>query len=289
MRDTPPVQMLDEHAMTALASWPSLGLLALSVGMFLLALLLWRRHRQAEAMVTKVRAELAHASRLITVGELTGSIAHEINQPLGAILSNVEAAEILLSRPVPAVDEVREILADIRNDDLRASKVVKQIRALLAKAELELTPLLLNDVVKEAMVLGQAFMRRERIRASQFLEPDLPPVLGDSTQLQQVLLNLLLNAAEAMYNTPPALRTIELRTEWRDGEILCAVLDSGPGFAGQALARAFDSFFTTKPDGVGLGLSIVQGIVERHGGRIRISNRVEGGACVQIFLPALTE
>jgi len=275
--------------MNTLASWPSLGLFALSVGMFLLAVLLWWRRRQAETLVAKVRAELAHASRLITVGELTGSIAHEINQPLGAILSNVEAAEILLSRPVPAVGEVRQILADIRNDDLRASKVVKQIRALLAKAELELSPLLLNDVVKDAMVLGQGFLRREQIRATQVLEQDLPPVLGDVTQLQQVLLNLLLNAAEAMRTTPSALRSIELRTEWRDGEILCAVLDSGPGFSGAALSQAFDSFFTTKPDGVGLGLSIVRGIVQRHGGRVRIGNRIEGGGCVYIYLPALRE
>jgi two-component system, LuxR family, sensor kinase FixL len=241
------------------------------------------RKRAEQAM-----QNLAHAARLAVVGELTGSIAHEINQPLGAILSNAEAAEMLLESPTPPMDEVRNILADIRKDDLRASEVIRRVRGLLRKREPQMTPLTLNEVVLEVIHLVSADAQQRKVELSCQYATDLPAVRGDRVHLQQVLLNLIMNGLDAMGDTPEQLRRIVVHTE-RDGETAqVRVVDSGPGIAPDKLTAAFDSFFTTKEHGMGLGLSIARSIVELHGGLIWASNNVDRGATLTFKLPIAT-
>ena len=229
---------------------------------------------------------LAHASRLAVMGELTASIAHEINQPLGAILSNADAAELLLEADPGRLDEVRRILADIRKDDLRASQVIRRMRELLGKRALERQPLDLNEVTSGVLQLLGADAARRGVALETDLAPGLPAVHGDRVHLQQVLLNLLLNGMEAMADTPAPQRRLAVRTARSDSGVEVAVTDSGPGIPPERLPRLFDSFFTTKQDGMGLGLSIARSIVEAHGGRIWAENRADGGATLRFALSA---
>jgi PAS domain S-box-containing protein len=229
---------------------------------------------------------LAHAARLAVVGELTGSIAHEINQPLGAILSNAEAAEMLLETPAPPMDEVRNILADIRKDNLRASEVIRRVRGLLRKREPEMLPLDLNEVADEVIGLVSADARLRKVELACQFSADLATVRGDRVHLQQALLNLIMNALDALADTPEPLRRILIRTE-RDGEgAKVSVIDSGYGIPPDNLKAAFESFFTTKEHGMGLGLSIARSIIELHGGRIWASNNASRGATFTFTLPA---
>ena len=242
--------------------------------------------KQAELEAAQQRQDLAHASRLTTVGELTASITHEISQPLGAILSNAETAEILLESKQPQLEEVKRILADIRKDDLRASEIIRRMRELLRKRELELELIDLNAVTSDVLrvVDGEASRRGVKIE-KQFAE-SLPFVRGDAIHLQQVLLNLILNGLEAMSESSESNRQLTMRTAY-DGKsnVEVAVQDSGHGIPSDRLPRLFDSFFTTKSHGMGLGLSIVRSIVEAHGGRIWAENNSSGGACFHFTLP----
>jgi PAS domain S-box-containing protein len=240
------------------------------------------RKRAEEAM-----QHLAHAARLAAVGELTASIAHEINQPLGAILSNTEAAELLLESGSPSLDKVRMILADIRKDDLRASEVIRRVRGLLRKRELLMLPLDLNEVAGEVGRLVAANASRHSVALETEVAPGLPAVRGDRVHLQQVLLNLLLNAIDAMTDTPPAERRIVVRTG-RDGgrSVRVSISDRGPGVPPDKLPRIFDAFVTTKEHGLGLGLALARSIVEAHGGRIEAVNNPAGGATFSFVLPA---
>ena len=229
--------------------------------------------------------KLAHASRLAVLGELTASIAHEINQPLGAILSNADAAELLLEAGSGRLDEVRRILADIRKDDLRASEVIRRMRELLGKRPLERQPLDLNEVASGVLQLVGGDAARRGVALEIELAPGLLAVPGDRVHLQQVLLNLLLNGMEAMADTPAAQLRLAVRTARNDGGVEVTVTDSGPGIPRERLPRLFESFFTTKPDGMGLGLSIARSIIEAHGGRIWAENRPEGGASFRFTMP----
>jgi PAS domain S-box-containing protein len=236
------------------------------------------------------RAEAAHqrlaqASRLAAMGELTASIAHEINQPLGAILFNADAAELLLRADPGRVDEVRKILADIRKDDLRASEVVRRIRELLRTRALEREPLDLNEVASGVLDLLRADAARRGVALEVDLAPGLPAVPGDRVYLQQVLLNLFLNAMEAMAETPAPHRRLSVRTARNASGVEVSVTDAGPGVPPERLPRLFESFFTTKKDGMGLGLSIARSIVEAHGGRIWAETRAEG-ATFRFTVPA---
>jgi PAS domain S-box-containing protein len=237
----------------------------------------------------EARQELAHAARLTIVGELTASIAHEINQPLGAILSNADAAETLLESSPAPLDEVRQILHDIRKDDLRASEVIRRIRTLLRNRAIEIQPVDLNEVISEVLGLIQADSGRRGVVLEAVLAGDLPLVPGDKVHLQQVLLNLVFNGMEAMAEVPGE-RRLGVRTSRKDNGLAeIAVSDNGPGILPDQLPRLFDPFFSTKKQGMGLGLSIARSLVEAHGGQICAENNPAGGATVRFTLPIASE
>ena len=235
--------------------------------------------KQAEAEVSRQRAELAHVARVSTMGELAASVAHELNQPLGAILANAEAAELFLQQEPPALDDLRAILADIRQDDERAGEVIRRMRALLRKRELDRQPLEINSVVEDVLqvVSGDAALRKTAISAD--LAPLLPKILGDRVHLQQVLLNLILNGMDAMAEQPRERRRLSVRTRpGADGLVELVVTDLGHGIEPDKLPRLFEPFYTTKPNGMGMGLSISRRIIEAHRGRIWAENNASGGA-----------
>jgi PAS domain S-box-containing protein len=222
--------------------------------------------------------DLAHVSRLALVGELTALLAHEVNQPLAAILSNADAAAILLRSEQPPLDEIREIIADIRASDLRADEVIRRIRSLMRKRDIQLLPLDLGETVGDVLrfVAADALQRRVRIRRESIGR--LPLVRGDRVHLQQVLLNLIVNAMDAMAETPDSEREITVRMALRDDTVELAVVDRGHGIAADKLSHVFESFVTTREKGMGVGLSIARSIIESHGGRIWAENNPGGGA-----------
>ncbi len=219
---------------------------------------------------------------------MTASIAHEINQPLGAILSNTDAAEMLLDRNSPPLEEIKKILADIRKDDMRAGDIIVHLRALLRKRELEFHSLNLNDLVVEVIRLISPDLQRRRIKLDLQLAPQLPKVRGDRVHLQQVLLNLVVNAMDAMHGMPaPAKPHLTLASTLTPaGEVEVVVSDTGHGIPPDRLPRIFESFFTTKKEGMGLGLSIARSLIDVHHGTITAANNPTGGATFRIRLPA---
>jgi two-component system sensor kinase FixL len=214
------------------------------------------------------------------VGELTAAIAHELKQPLSAIMSNAEAAETLLESANPPLDEMRGIASDIRQDDLRANKVIDYIQDFLRKRETPTEPFDLNRAISDTLPLVVGDARKRRIQIRTDLAEALPRVFGNQTQLQQVLINLIVNGMDAMANTPEGKRDLVIRTARPNGEtrVEVAVTDFGSGISPADLPRLFDSFFTTKAAGMGLGLAIARSIVELHGGRIWADNNPGGGA-----------
>lgn len=223
--------------------------------------------------------QLAHTARLAAVGELTAMVAHEVNQPLCAILSNAEAAETLLSRENPPLDQLRDIIVDIRNDDLRADEVIRGIRSLVGRREIKIETADINKIIAHVLrlVSGDAMYRRVRIKRS--LDESLPLVAVDQPQIEQVLLNLFVNGMDAMQSTPEAIRELTVETRLAGADLVeVAVLDRGSGIPPERLAELFDSFFTTKAEGMGVGLSIARWIVLAHGGRIWAANSATGGA-----------
>ena len=242
--------------------------------------------RRGEMEGQRLRGELAHTGRVATVGALTTTLAHELNQPLTAILSNAEAAEQLLEGPAPRLEGLREILQDIVKDDRRAVEVIRRLRGLLAKGTVEPAALDVNEIVAEVarLVSADAAVRDVSVRLD--LAPDLPPVWGDRVQLQQVVLNLLLNALDAMADADRGGRRLLLETA-RGGprSVRIAVRDSGTGLDAATLGRIFEAFYSTKSTGMGMGLTIARQIVEAHGGRLEAGNNAEGGATFSFTLP----
>jgi PAS domain S-box-containing protein len=242
--------------------------------------------KQAELEARQRRDELSHLSRVALMGEMSASIAHEINQPLGAILSNAEAAELLLESEAPPLDEIRKILADIRDDNLRASEIIRHLRSLTRKRPMRVEALDLNEVAAEVVKL----METEALRRSVSLQSDFTAAsakaLGDRVQLQQVLINLILNGMEAMADTPEPDRRLVIRTMANGHRrVEISVRDSGQGIAPEELSRVFDSFFTTKETGMGLGLAIARSIIDAHHGRIFAENNADRGATFRFDLP----
>jgi len=242
--------------------------------------------RRAELEAQELRSDLAHVSRVSTMGQLSTALAHELNQPLGAILSNAEAAEMLLDADPPSLEQVREILADIRKDDERAGEVIRRMRALLRKREMGMVPLDMGDLVQDVLRLtsGDAALRKVSVRAEVDAGP--LPTRGDRVHLQQVLLNLLVNGMEAVAGNPLGKRQVIMRAGRNGtGEIEVAVSDSGPGIPPDQLPRLFEPFFTTKPNGMGMGISIARTIIQAHHGRIWAENKPDGGATFRFTLP----
>ena len=242
--------------------------------------------RQAEEALRTAQADLAHVSRVMTVGELAASIAHEVNQPLAAVVTNGNAGLRWLGRNPPDLEEAREAVRRMIRDGNRASGVIARIRALMRRAELQKVRLAINDVIAEVMALADSEARRHRVLLKTELAAAVPPVLADRIQLQQVLLNLLLNGMEAMRTVTDRPRALIIRSQLEEAEaIRVAVQDAGVGIDPQDLDRIFTAFVTTKPEGLGMGLAISRSIIEAHGGRLWAVPNAGPGATVQFTLP----
>jgi signal transduction histidine kinase len=245
-----------------------------------------RRRRIAEMNAHQGMAELAHMNRRATVGELSASIAHELNQPLSAILHNSEAAQSMLHTASPDLSELTDIMTDIERDDRRAGEVIKRLRSLLTKTPGETHEVDLNEVVREVFELVAPQAAAYRVTLSTSLAPRPLVVRGDGVQLQQVILNLVMNGMEAIRNAASGERKITGRTTLVDGvSAEVAIEDSGPGIAPDKAQQMFEPFFTTKNTGMGMGLSIARTIVASHRGRIWAANRREGGAVLRFTVP----
>jgi signal transduction histidine kinase len=242
--------------------------------------------RQSELEAQRLRQDLSHVARVSTMGALTTSLAHELNQPLTAILSNAQAAQAVLESSPVNLEEIREILADIVQDDKRAGEVIRRLRGLLKKDGLEITAIEVNEIVSEVarLVTGDAVLRNVSVHLD--LAEQLPRVQGDRVQLQQVILNLILNGLDAMRAPGTGERVLLLQTAREGpGAVRIAVRDSGPGIDEADVEHIFQAFYTTKTDGMGMGLAIARSIVEAHGGRLTARNNPEGGATFSFTLP----
>jgi C4-dicarboxylate-specific signal transduction histidine kinase len=246
--------------------------------------------KRAEAALQKAQAELAHAARVMIMGELSASLTHELRQPLTAILSNAQAALRFINRPSLDLDEVRAILTDIVADDQRAGEVIQRLRGLLTRREPERLPLDINEVIRDVVRLINSEVVIKTVTVILDLGRDLPPVPGDRVQLQQVILNLLINGVEAMSAVEGRPRELLIRScRHEAGGTLVAVRDVGIGLDPQQAEQIFNSFYTTKPKGMGLGLSISRSIVEAHGGRLWAAPNTGYGTTLQFTLPAVGE
>jgi signal transduction histidine kinase len=243
------------------------------------------RRRVAEVQARQRMAELAHINRFSTAGELTASIAHEINQPLGAILANAETAQSILGSSSPDIAELNNIIDDIIHDDRRASEVIRRMRSLLRKAPFETKNFDFNELVQQTVEFLSALAVARKVELNSSLTPIVLPIMGDRIQLQQVILNLVVNAIDAMAGTPSESRKINLRTSRVDNFSELSISDNGPGLPEDKLKRVFEPFFTSKAEGMGMGLSIARTIVEAHNGRIWAESPSGGGALFKIRLP----
>jgi two-component system, LuxR family, sensor kinase FixL len=243
------------------------------------------RRKQAEQEIERQRNELAHVTRVSTTGQLASSLAHELNQPLGAILRNAEAGEVILLDPSPDLDELRAILADIRQDDQRAGAVIDRMRDLMKQRKAEHRRLDLNLLVGDVIILVRPDAERRQVLLALETTPPLPVVHGDRVQLQQVMLNLLLNAMDALEDNPPPRRLVTVRARPVGATVEVTVSDTGHGIPADKLLRVFEPFYTSKPNGLGMGLAISRGIIEAHGGRLWAGNNEAGGATFTITLP----
>ena len=249
-----------------------------------------RRRKRAELEVLKQQKELAHVTRVAAMGELTSSLAHELNQPLTAIRNYANAAQRFLSQSEPNLSKAREALEGIIRDDRRAVEVISRVRGLLKKEEPRYRPVHMNNVIQEIL----AFIRSDSVLEGLSIEtefaPELPAVLGDRVQLQQVLLNLILNAVDAMNKAKPDLRKLVIKTEKQeDRGVKVSVRDFGAGIDEAHRDKLFEPFYTTKPGGMGMGLAISERIIHAHGGSIWAENNPDGGATFYFTLPTATE
>jgi len=246
--------------------------------------------KQFEGELQRHRNALAQAQRVSAMGQLSAALAHELNQPLGAILRNAEAGELFLRQDPPDLGELREILVDIQQDDRRAAEVIDRMRALLRHRELRFEAIALQELIEQVAALLNPEMRARHTTLRTTFAPKLPKVRGDRIHLQQVFVNLLLNSLDALDARQIGSRQIEIgAAQKEDGLVELAVKDNGTGIDPDQLPDLFEPFFTTKSEGIGIGLTISRTIVEAHGGRIQADNIAGGGACVRITLPVARE
>jgi signal transduction histidine kinase len=266
--------------------------------------------KRAEEALQKAQAELVHVTRVTTLGELTASIAHEISQPLAGVVTNANAGLRWLSEGSPNLAEAREAIRRIIRDGNRGNEIIGRIRALAKKAPPQKDWLDLNETIREVIAMARSRVQRNRVSLQTKLANDLPLILGDRIQLQQVILNLLINAIEAMSGVGEGPRELEVSSEkvteipseWADDtledkalakaewtHVLIAVRDSGPGLDPKSLDRLFDAFYTTKPQGLGMGLAISRSIIQAHRGRLSARANASGGAIFQFTLPIREE
>jgi PAS domain S-box-containing protein len=244
----------------------------------------------AEAELQRNREELAHVTRVSAMGELAASLAHELNQPLTAILSNAQAAQRFLSVKPTDMEEIKDILKDIVEDNSRAGEIIRRMRALVKKEELAFVILEVAGVIRDVMQLVHSDAILRNIRVELESQDALPSVRGDRIQLQQVMLNLFLNAFDAMGDCPPDKRQVLVRVDSDGvGMVEVSVCDRGTGLTSDKLDKIFQPFFTTKRDGLGMGLSISRSIVERHGGRLWAENNQDRGATFHVVLPVFAD
>ncbi len=242
--------------------------------------------RRVEREVMEQRNELAHLSRVAALGEMAGSLAHEINQPLMAILSNARAAQRFMAHAQPDLEELRAIVADIVEDDKRAGEVINRLRGLLRKGEVQRRPVDVNNVVMDVLQLTRNELINRGVTATTELDASLPALLGDRVQLQQVLLNLVMNSCDAMDGAAGGAQLIVLRTRIaEEGAVEVSVCDSGRGIPAAELERIFEPFVTSKPQGMGLGLSVCRRIIAAHGGRLWAESADGRGATLRFTLP----
>lgn len=259
------------------------------LGLLAVALIIERRRRaRTEAGARQQLIALAQLERSAAMGELSASIAHELNQPLGAILNNVEAARLMLSASPVDAAAFDETLASIRSDTDRAADVVRRFRALFRTQDLALRRVDANRAVRDTLDLVAAEALRRRVNVVPDLTPSAPPVAADPVQLQQALMNLLLNAIDAVAGCAWGPQVVKIQTVAEGDHARFCICNSGPAIAADDLSRVFDPLFTTKRPGTRMGLSIARTIVEKHGGRIWAENGAEGGAMVHFTLPYWT-
>jgi len=244
------------------------------------------RERQDQKHLAAMQAELARAARLTTMGEMAASIAHEINQPLASVVNNASAGMRWLNREPPNIEEVNAALRRIVDDGQRGSDIIGGVRAMVKKGDGRKVQVDLNELVNDVMRLTEGQFQKHDVSVRVELANDVPSVMGDRIQLQQVILNLLTNAADAVTYVSDRDRLVYVRSEKHDGQdVLIAVRDSGAGIEPEDRKRIFDAFYTTKSEGMGMGLSICRSIVESHGGRIAVEDAIPHGSVFQIILP----
>jgi C4-dicarboxylate-specific signal transduction histidine kinase len=242
--------------------------------------------RESEERYRQVQMELAHANRILIMGQLSASIGHEINHPIAAAIGNAGAALRWLRHQPPNLEEVRMALERIMENGIRAGKVIDHIRALAKKAPLGRDSFEINKVILEIMVLTRSEMAKNAISVRTQFGEDLLPIRGDRVQVQQVILNIVINAIDAMSKTSEGPRDLLISTRKTEtDDVLVSVQDSGPGFSPESAERLFDAFYTTKPNGLGIGLSICLSIIEAHQGKLWATPNVPRGAVFQFTLP----
>ncbi len=247
------------------------------------------QRKRTAAELRKLQLKLTHLSRVALLGELSGALAHELQQPLTAILCNVQAAQILAAKDPPQFDELNEILEEIASEDKHAGELIQRLRALLLRGEAHLQRIGMDDLLGDVLTLVRGTVKERNVQIRTRIDEFIPSIQGDRVELQQVFLNLILNACDAMSTNPARDRRIEIVAELDadHGVVQTSVLDCGRGIDPDKLRQVFEPFFTTKEQGLGLGLSICQSIIAAHGGRLWATNRSDRGAAFHFTLPVL--